>query len=376
MNHRVSRLCAILLLVGALFTFAGCNDVFDIDTQEEVARHRVYYRSTVMPYFETGEEGYFTGIDGVDIAYRAFSTDSSKGAIVVFHGKSENLTKYAEFVYDMKDMGYAIYLLDHRGHGASGRLLADPMKVYVKDFDDYVEDANNLISNIVQRRDGHETLFLVAHSMGGAIGSLYLEKYPRVFDGAVLCAPMQGINTEDFIKMSDEAGYALALGNVVAGKGKEYGLKQEAPEDFGQDVGYEEGQARFFAEAVTHSYKRWLVNEEYLSERPELLAGGAIIGVTWRWLEEGYAAIFKLRRNAWKITTPLMLFEAVDDHFTTSEGHETFASRLRPGVLREYVRFDSDINGEHPAYHEILCEEDAIRNQAIAKIKTFITSFE
>lgn len=376
MNYRISRLCAVLFVVGVMFTGVGCKEVFDIDTQEEVALHREYYRSTVMPYFETGEEGYFTGVDGVDIAYRAFQTDSDKGAIVIFHGKSENLTKYAEFVYDMKDTGCAIYLLDHRGHGASGRLLPDPMKVYVKDFDDYVEDANYLISNIVRRRDGHEKLFLVAHSMGGGIGSLYLEKYPNVFDGAVLCAPMQGINTEDFIKMSDEAGYALALGKVIAGKGKEYGLKQEAPEDFGQDVGYEEGQERFFTEAVTHSYKRWLVNEEYLSEHPELLAGGAIIGVTWRWLEEGYAAIFKLRRNAWKINTPLLLFEAVDDHFTTSEGHETFADGLRPGVLREYVRFDADINGQHAAYHEILCEEDTIRTKAIERIKSFIASFE
>ena len=276
----------------------------------------------------------------------------------------------------MKDMGYAIYLLDHRGHGASGRMLPDPMKVYVKDFDDYVKDANNLIQNIVKKRDGHEKLFLISHSMGGGIASLYLERYPNVFTGAVLCAPMHSINTEDYIPMPENAAHAIAITNVIFGKGKEYGIAQEPPGDFGQDVCYEEGQGRFFNEYVTHSYKRWLVNEEYLSEHPELLAGSALLGVTWKWLDEGYDAIFKARRNAWRIKPPLLLFEAGDDHYTTEEGHQEFADNLREGVLREYVKFDTSMYGDFDAYHEILNEVDEIRNEAVSRIKEFIRSLE
>ena len=118
------------------------------------------------------------------------------------------------------------------------------------------------------------------------------------------------------------------------------------------------------------------MNEEYLSEHPELLAGSALLGVTWEWLDEAYDAIFKARRNAWRIKTPLLLLEAADDHYTTSEGHQKFADNLRAGVLEDYVIFDTSTYGEFDAYHEILCEVDEIRNKAVSRIKTFIESFE
>jgi alpha-beta hydrolase superfamily lysophospholipase len=42
----------------------------------------------------------------------------------------------------------------------------------------------------------HPRRALLAHSMGGAIALLYLERHPGRFDGAILCAAMLRIDTE------------------------------------------------------------------------------------------------------------------------------------------------------------------------------------
>ena len=364
-----------LMIALCIFFLTAC-DTFQIESETSVDAFREYCNTEVRPHFDEGESGSFTGVDGIEIAFKVFPVEHAKGALVILHGKSENLTKYAELVYDLKDFGYAIYLMDHRGHGASGRMLDDPMKVYVEDFDDYVTDANTFVEEIVKRRDGNEKLILLGHSMGGGIATLYLEAHPDTFTGAVLSSPMQSINTADVLPMTENTAHFMASTKVKLGQGESYGTGQKAPEGFGMDTTYDEGQARFFEEHVTHSYKRWLTNEEYLSENPELLAGGAIIGVTWNWLDESYTAIKKARSNAWKIHTPVLLFEAGDDHFVTDKGHQKFVSNLQPGILRDYVRFDESICPDHASYHEILCEVDEIRDNAIGRIKTFVRSFE
>ncbi len=376
MRKCLSKIAGLMLIISAAFLLIGCNDEFEIDTEDAVTEHRTYYESEILPHYETGEAGYFTGVDNIKIAFKIFSAENSKGAIVLFHGKSENMSKYAEFVYDFKDTDYSIYLLDHRSHGASGRLLTDPLKVHADDYSDFVEDANTFIEDIVKQREGDRNLFLISHSLGGAIAGLYLEEYPNVFTAAVLCSPLQSINTNDVLPMTENTAHALARTSVFFGKGEKFGLNQDIPEDYYQDVSYNDGQTRFFTEHVSHSYKRWLVNEEHLFKNPELLAGGALIGSTWTFIDETYVAIKKARKNAGKIKTPLLMLQAGDDHFVTDKGHDQFVDNLNDGVLKEFIRFDTEIYSGFSAYHEILYEVDEIRDVAIDKIKTFIDSFE
>lgn len=376
MSDFFSKILCLLMVISSLVLLSGCYDEFEIESEESVSQYREYYNSKILPHFESGEAGYFTGVDGIEIAFRSFDVENSNGAIVIFHGKSENMTKYSELVYDLKDTGYSVYLLDHRGQGASGRILNNPMKVYVKSFDDFVNDANVFIEDIVKKRDGHSKLFLIAHSMGGGIASLYLEEYPDVFTGAVLCSAMQSINTSDIMSMTENLAHTMAYLSVLMGKSKDYSIEQEPHDGFGLDANYSDGQGRFFSEYVTHSYKRWLIVEEYLMANPELRAGGAVVGSTWRFINESYIGIKKARKNAYKIKTPLLIFEAGDDHYVTDIGHSKFINNLRDGVLKEFIKFDESIYSAHPAYHEILVEVDGIRSIAVDKIKTFIKSFE
>ena len=64
----------------------------------------------------------------------------------------------------------------HRGQGRSGRLLADPHLGHVNRFNDYVDDLAAFWQQEVQPGPWRKR-YILAHSMGGAISTLFLQIY-------------------------------------------------------------------------------------------------------------------------------------------------------------------------------------------------------
>ena len=64
-----------------------------------------------------------------------------------------------------------------------------------------------------------ESVFLFAHSMGGGIGALFLEKYQEYFEKAVLSSPMMEINTGNY---SENMAYLISKFFIYVGKGNNY----------------------------------------------------------------------------------------------------------------------------------------------------------
>ena len=60
--------------------------------------------------------------------------------VVICHGFCEFAEKYDEVVEAFLKKGYAVYLPEHRGHGYSQRECSDWDKVYIRSYDDYVQD--------------------------------------------------------------------------------------------------------------------------------------------------------------------------------------------------------------------------------------------
>lgn len=112
-------------------------------------------------------------------------------AILLVNGRVEGYLKYQELAWDLWRQGYSLYLIDHRGQGLSDRLLADKEKGYVADFDDYVLDLKQFHDDVILA-DKPAKLFLLAHSMGGAISARYLERWPDDIKAAVLSSPHDG----------------------------------------------------------------------------------------------------------------------------------------------------------------------------------------
>jgi lysophospholipase len=216
------------------------------------------YTNYVMPYYDAGVFGTFDGVGSIKIAYAKFEVADEKGAIVILHGKSESMIKYAEVIYDLRDLGYSIYLMDFRGMGFSERLLSDTDKVYVHDFNDYIKDVKTFVETVVQPKL-HNKVVIIGHSMGGAVAARYLEQYPDDFNGAVLSSPMLTINTAPYTQCE---AYALAAVKTGHGSGTDYipGGGPYTPETFVDDTD-------------THSYARYVMERDLLNEYPQIRLG-------------------------------------------------------------------------------------------------------
>lgn len=303
------------------------------------------YREKVWPYYESGEFGSFVGQDGVRIAYAKYQAAPEQGALVIVPGKSESFLKYAELIYDLRDSGFSLYLIDHRGMGFSGGLLEDdPGKTHVESFDYYVEDLRTFVDQVVDASP-HTRRVLLGHSMGGTVALLFLERHPQVFDGAILSAPMLEIITDPLPEW-----VALAMSGVAAriGLGGRY-CPWRGPWKSGA-----------FAENIfTHSHARWSLWEEQLIPSRRLKGMG---GPTQRWLHESLNAGRSAERAAGRVRVPVIVFQAGLDDF------------VRPGAQERACRCMPDCELEllPAARHEIFFESDSVRDKAVRRVLDFL----
>jgi lysophospholipase len=114
----------------------------------------------------------------------------------------------------------------------------------------------------------------------------------------------------------------------------------------------------FADQMVTSDQSRFDRTQEILRTHPQLRLAGA----TWSWLGAALRSMAWLKRQAPKITTPLLVIGAGTDRIVVTAETKAFAARL-PNA--RYV----EIAG---AGHELLMERDAIRAQWWAAFDAFI----
>jgi len=135
-------------------------------------------------------EGYFKGIDDFNIYHQSWIPEQSPVAILlVAHGFAEHSGRYMNLVDYFLPKGYAIYALDHRGHGRS-----DGERVQIDNFTDYLKDLKTFF-DMVRKENPEEKIFLVGHSMGAAISTVYVLRQQHELAGLVLSGG--GIVTKD-----------------------------------------------------------------------------------------------------------------------------------------------------------------------------------
>lgn len=134
-------------------------------------------------------EGDFAGEGDAKLYYEYFCAQEPVGSVVVVHGLSEFTKKYYELTSYFLKQGYNVFLYDQRGHGKSHRDTDRPELIHINSFDQLVEDLDDFIEKVV-RPASPVPLYLYAHSMGGAVGILYLAKYGHKLKKAVLTSPL------------------------------------------------------------------------------------------------------------------------------------------------------------------------------------------
>jgi alpha-beta hydrolase superfamily lysophospholipase len=108
----------------------------------------------------------------------------SKGAVVLAHGYAEHAGRYEPIVRALAASRFAVYAVDHRGHGRS-----DGERCIVERFDQYVDDLA-LVVELARREQAGKPCYLIGHSMGGLIALRYALAGQAQLDGIVLLAPV------------------------------------------------------------------------------------------------------------------------------------------------------------------------------------------
>jgi acylglycerol lipase len=251
-------------------------------------------------------EGQFAGQGALRLYWQGWLPDGdARAGVIVAHGYGEHSGRYRHLVERIVPLAFAVYALDHRGHGRS-----EGPRGHVDRFAEYVADLHALRVRVEEEHRG-KPLLLLGHSMGGLIAAHYLLAHASGLAGAVLSSPALGLAKEP-------PRLLRWVGRV---------LSWIAPRtSFQSDV-----------------------DPMVLSRDPSVglaYAGDPLVHrrVTARLFTELKSAMRDALERAGEIRVPILVLQAGDDRlvdaavaerFATAVGSESKAFRLYPGLFHE-----------------------------------------
>lgn len=129
-------------------------------------------------------EGRFKGEKNLSIYWQAWlPAGKAKALMVIAHGVAEHSGRYARLGRVLVDQGYAVYAIDHRGHGKS-----EGPRAMVDKFDHLISDLDQLVTLACEQQPGLKP-FLIGHSLGGVISLSYALKFQDKLKGLILSGP-------------------------------------------------------------------------------------------------------------------------------------------------------------------------------------------
>ncbi len=291
-------------------------------------------------------QGHFSGVGQLPLHFAYTIPAQPKATIVIFNGRTESILKYQEMYFELARQGYAVFSYDHRGQGLSGRLNEDPQLGHVEDFQHYVQDAGLFMAKFSNQMPGPK--LLLAHSMGGAIGSAYLAKAPQQFVAAAMSAPMHGANAEVLFGAKDGCYLAAAVRWTCSDCYAGFISQPYRPGSFAGNI-YTQSEIR---------YRRF--REQY-QQQPKIQLGGP----SWQWLSQACAIADEMPQIAANIQTPILILQASEDAAVVPEPQNEFCQNIG-----QYCAGGRVLRVEG-ARHEFLIEADQYRLPALTAVLDF-----
>ncbi len=106
-----------------------------------------------------------------------------RAVLLLAHGYAEHAGRYQHVAKRLTDAGYAVYAIDHMGHGQS-----DGEGGFVPRFSAFTDGMAELLT-LVEVNHGDTPRLLLGHSMGGLIATLFLIERQQAFVAAALSGP-------------------------------------------------------------------------------------------------------------------------------------------------------------------------------------------
>jgi alpha-beta hydrolase superfamily lysophospholipase len=260
------------------------------------------------------DEGRLEGEGGLGIFWQAWLPASGpRAAVVLAHGASEHSGRYAWTGERLAERGYALYAVDHRGHGRS-----EGPRAVIDRMDNAVEDLNQLVA-IACSRHGDRRPFLLGHSMGGAVALAYALRHQEELEGLVLSAPLAALEAA-----SPVTRWTGILLSAVAPRLGVYEIDSTAVSRDPEVV------RAYDADPLNHHGK-----------------------LPARTVAELTAAVGRFPVEVPRLTLPLLVMHGTADRLTPPEGSEMVHAGVASGD-KTILRYDG-------LYHEILNEPERDR---------------
>ena len=227
-------------------------------------------------------EGTFKSVRDLNIYYQGWLPEGDvKAVLFLVHGVGEYCGRYTNLVNHFVPLGYAVYGLDHIGHGKSG---GD--REMVARFEDFTETLVAYHKMVSEWQPG-KPIFIYGHSMGGLITAFHLLDRQADFKGAVISAPP--------VKVPDNISpLTITLGKVLSTIAPKAGL-------IGLDTFY-----------LSHDKS---VVDTYNAD-PQVFHGK----MPARLSSEMLRAILRVNEEAAKIILPLFILQGSEDKIVDPAG--------------------------------------------------------
>lgn len=138
------------------------------------------------------------GAGGLQIFWQSWLPDAhspARGVVVVVHGAGEHSDRYDHVAEALGASGFAVYALDHRGHGRSQgpRVLIDRVARAVADLDALVSIAAGAHPGL--------PVFMLGHSLGGMLAVSYALAHQSRLRGLVLSGALAALDASSTLRL-------------------------------------------------------------------------------------------------------------------------------------------------------------------------------
>jgi len=291
--------------------------------------------------------GNFATADGASLRWGHLSATNPRAECILVGGFGDFIEKQFETIRDLAARGFSVWCLDWRGQGGSTRPKRWPTRPRARRFDRDAEELAQFASDHLTPGFRH---FLIAHSMGGAIALLCLQRHPELFDAAVLSAPMLGVPIGRTPPMLLRAvtGPARLTGFGICRLPGTYRYHPDRPPTPERS-------------RVSSDAERCRVRHAWVSSNPALWLDQP----TYGWLDPALSLITRIGRRRFlaSIKTPILLGSA---------GRERVVA---PAAITRAAQFlpDCTLVKLPESKHEPFLERDVIRDEWLDRIDGFLT---
>ncbi|MGA2318356.1 MAG: lysophospholipase [Thermodesulfobacteriota bacterium] len=262
-------------------------------------------------------EGFFKGVRDTSIYFQSWLPESEpKAVLLIVHGLAEHSGRYMNIVDHFVPLGYAVYGIDHLGHGKS-----DGMRVYVERFEDYTNTLK-IYFDMIRRWQPEKPIFLVGHSMGGLISAVYLLDHQSELTGAVLSGAAVKVP-------SNITPVILAVGKMLSALMPRFGMLGLEVDGVCQDPAVVQA---YISDPLVHKGK-----------------------ITARLAAEMLKAMQRVSAEATKITLPIMVVQGSADRVVDPAGAQMLYDAVSSAdkEIRIYDGFYHEVFNE-PKHGEVL----------------------